>query len=273
MSPIANVEAAAAPRSARPNPLPMRYRLLSNLLQAPLFGLLTIVFGTLSMASSLFESDGRQQHRIARVWASWIVKISGSRVTVIGAENLRRHAVAIYAANHASYMDTPVIYSSLPMQFRILARHGLWKVPFIGWHLKRSGQIPINQDNARAAVASLHAGIKALKAGMPLFVFPEGGRCPDGNLQLFLNGASYVAVRAGVPIVPIALIGTYELLPMHTRQFYPRPLLVVVGEPISTADYTAKDLDALTARLRDAVAELYAIHSAHPVAPVESAPL
>ncbi|HEY0796682.1 MAG TPA: lysophospholipid acyltransferase family protein [Acidisarcina sp.] len=245
-----------ATQYTRPNPLPLRYRLASNFLQAPLFGLATIAFGCLSLLASLFDKNGQTQHRIARIWARATLQISRSPVTICGRENLTKHPVAIYAANHASYMDTPVIFASLPMQFRILARHQLWRVPFIGWHLKRSGQIPINQDNARASVASLQLGVKALKAGMPLFVFPEGGRTPDGHLQPFMNGVSYVAVRARVPIIPIALIGTYELLPIHTRQYFPRPLYVIAGEPIPTTEYTTKTLDALTTRLREAIASL-----------------
>ncbi|HEY0760238.1 MAG TPA: lysophospholipid acyltransferase family protein [Acidisarcina sp.] len=249
---------------ARPDPLPLRERLLSNLVQAPLFGLATILFGTLSLLASLFDRDGRAQHAIARTWAALTLRISRCPVAIIGGENLTRYPVALYAANHASYMDTPVIFSSLPTRFRILAKHELWKVPFIGWHLRRSGQIPINAENARASVASLNIGVRALKAGMPLFIFPEGGRSESGDLAPFMNGASYIAVRAGVPIVPLALVGTYELLPIHTRAFHPRPLLLVAGEPIVTDGYTSKNLDELTCRLRSAIAELFYSHSGRP---------
>jgi 1-acyl-sn-glycerol-3-phosphate acyltransferase len=162
----------------------------------------------------------------------------------------------VYAANHTSYMDTPVIFAALPFQFRILAKKELWTMPFIGWYLNRSGQIPVDSINSRAALSSLGAGVKALRAGMPLFVFPEGSRTPDGDLQTFLAGAAYLAIRAQVPLVPVALSGGYDLLPIHTRHFYPGELVMTVGKPIETHGMTPRQADELTERLRCAIAEM-----------------
>jgi 1-acyl-sn-glycerol-3-phosphate acyltransferase len=234
-------------------PLSRLYRWRTNVLQVPLFFLWTAACGSGSLLVSLFEKSGRIQHRIARLWARGGVTISGSRLTIRGAENLRKHPVAVYAANHTSYMDTPVIFATLPFQFRILAKKELWGIPFIGWHLNRSGQIPIDTVNTHATLSSLGAGVRALRAGMPLFVFPEGGRTPTGNLQTFLAGAAYLAIRSQVPLVPIALSGVYDLLPIHTRHFYPCDLTLVVGEPISTAGMSIRQADELTARLRAAI--------------------
>lgn len=241
----------------RPSPLPWLYRWSSNLLQGPAFFTATAFFGSLSLAVSLFDKSGRWQHRIAQAWARLSIRISRSPLTILGEENLHRHEVAVYASNHTSYMDTPVIFSSLPFQFRILARKELWQLPFIGWHLNRSGQIPIDIDNPRASVASLSGGIRALKAGMPLFVFPEGGRTRTGHVSDFLGGAAYLAIRAQVPLVPMALVGVYDLLPIHTRHFYPRPLTLAVGEPIDSTAYTIRQVNELTARLREEISKLY----------------
>jgi 1-acyl-sn-glycerol-3-phosphate acyltransferase len=153
-------------------------------------------------------------------------------------------------------MDTPVIFSALPFQFRILARKPLFHIPFIGWHLSRSGQIPIDTENPRASLASLGHGIKTLRAGTSLFVFPEGGRTLTGNLKEFLPGAAYLAIRAKVPLVPIALSGIYDLLPMHTHNFYPGQLILHVGEPIDTTGYTLAQIDELNAKLRSAIENL-----------------
>jgi 1-acyl-sn-glycerol-3-phosphate acyltransferase len=158
-------------------------------------------------------------------------------------------------------MDTPAIFSSLPFQFRIVARSNLWTVPFVGWHLNRSGQIPVNVDNPRSSIASLGGGVKTLKEGMPLFIFPEGGRSRDGRPGIFMNGPAFMAIRAGVPIVPMALTGTYELLPMHARQFFPVPVVLAVGQPIDTSAYTLRNVDALTEVLRRTVSRLYYQHS------------
>ena len=240
----------------RPNPLSRLHRWRSDIIQAPLFFLATGFFGTLALLASLVAKTGRTQHRIARVWARVCVRLSGSRLKIRGEDNLQKFPVAVYAANHTSYMDTPVVFSALPFQFRILAKKELWSLPFIGWYLNRSGQIPINTENPRATLSSLGGGVKALRSGMPLFVFPEGSRTPDGDLQTFLAGAAFLAIRAQVPLIPVALSGVYDLLPIHTRHFYPGDLVLSAGTPIDTTGMTLRQADELTARLRSAIAEM-----------------
>jgi 1-acyl-sn-glycerol-3-phosphate acyltransferase len=181
---------------------------------------------------------------------------------VRGAQNLHQAPAAVYACNHTSYMDTPVIFAALPFQFRILAKKELWPIAFIGWYLDRSGQIPIDTANPRATLSSLGVGVRALRSGMPLFVFPEGGRTSDGELRPFLSGAAYLAIRAQVPLVPIALSGVYDLLPIHTRHFYPGELTLSVGQPIQTAGMTPRQTDELTAQLRTAIGSLILPQSA-----------
>jgi 1-acyl-sn-glycerol-3-phosphate acyltransferase len=242
--------------SPRPSPLPRLYRWRTNLLQAPLFFLATGFFGTLALLASLVAKTGRTQHRIARVWARVCVYVSGARLTIRNEEHLGQYPVAVYAANHTSYMDTPVIFAALPFQFRILAKKELWTMPFIGWYLNRSGQIPVDSGNSRATISSLGAGVKALRAGMPLFVFPEGSRTPDGDLQTFMSGAAFLAIRAQVPLVPVALTGAYDLLPIHTRHFYPGQLVMTVGKPIETHGMTLRQADELTDRLRRMIGEM-----------------
>jgi 1-acyl-sn-glycerol-3-phosphate acyltransferase len=240
----------------RPNPLPWICRWRTTLIQKPLFGLFTALCGSLALLVSSVDKKGNAQHRIARVWARGCIWLSGSRLTVCGLENLREFPVAVFASNHTSYMDTPVIFASLPVQFRILAKKELWPIPFIGWYLNRSGQIPIDTVNPRATLSSLGVAAKALRSGMPLFVFPEGSRTPDGALQPFLSGAAYLAIRAQLPLVPIALSGVYELLPIHTQHFYPGELTLTIGEPILTAGMTIRQTDELTTRLRAAIEAL-----------------
>jgi 1-acyl-sn-glycerol-3-phosphate acyltransferase len=215
--------------------------------------MITIICGSLSLLVSFFEKNGRMQHRIARFWARSVVAGTGCSMTVRGMENLRSQPVAVYASNHTSYMDTPVIFGSLPFQFRILAKKELWPIAFIGWYLNRSGQIPIDTANPHATMSSLAGAVKALRFGMPLFVFPEGGRTETGGLKPFLSGAAYLAIRAQVPLVPIALTGVYDLLPIHTRHLYPGKLTVTVGEPIDTKGMTVRQTDKLNAQLRTAI--------------------
>jgi 1-acyl-sn-glycerol-3-phosphate acyltransferase len=246
----------------RPNPLPWLIRLRSNLLFAPPFLLGTALFGSAALITSIWDKSGRLQQRIARQWARACVFCTGSRLEVIGLENIPAET-AVFAANHTSYMDTPVVFASLPFQFRILAKKELWSLPFIGWYLNRSGQIPIDTANPRTTLSSFGNGIRTLRAGLSVFVFPEGGRTSDGQLQPFLNGAAYLAIRGQVPLVPIALIGVYDLLPIHTRHFYPgkTPLKLVFGRPIPTSGHTLRESEALTGELRQSIVDLIQEHS------------
>jgi 1-acyl-sn-glycerol-3-phosphate acyltransferase len=242
--------------SRRPDPLPRLYRWRTNVVHIPLMAVVTVLCGSLSLLVSFIDKQGRAQHRIARLWARAMVFLSGCSLTIRGAENLRKAPVAVYASNHTSYMDTPVIFASLPFQFRILARKELWPIAFIGWYLDRSGQIPIDTVNTHSTLSSLGVAVKALRAGMSVFVFPEGGRTPNGDLRPFLSGAAYLAIRAQVPLVPLALSGVYDLLPIHTRHLYPGKLTLTAGEPIDTKGMTPRQTDQLTTRLRDAIEAL-----------------
>jgi 1-acyl-sn-glycerol-3-phosphate acyltransferase len=243
----------------RPNPLPLFVRLRSNVILGPPFVLGTAIFGSLALLASLFDKHGRLQHRIARRWARTCVFFSGSKLRILGLENIPDHT-AVFASNHTSYMDTPVVFASLPFQFRILAKKELWSLPFIGWYLDRSGQIPIDTANPRTTLSSFAAGVRTLRDGLSVFVFPEGGRTPNGEVRPFLNGAAFLAIRAQVPLVPIALVGVYDLLPIHTRHFYPAPdrtpIKLVFGAPIPTAGHSLRESEALTEQLRQSIADL-----------------
>ncbi len=244
----------AGKMTAKPASLP--FRLITYLFLAPLVALSTAFFGCISLVCGLWDKSGRQQHFIAHLWARSLLRIAFSPVTAVGLERLKP-GPAVYASNHLSYYDTPVLFATLPFQFRILAKQGLWKIPFIGWYLNRSGQVPVDSKDNRSMIASLGRGVSTLKSGLPLVLFPEGGRTPTGEVHDFMSGGSFMAIKAGVPVVPIALIGTYELLPIHTYHLTPRPLLAVIGEPIPTTGLTTRDAAALTARVREAIATMY----------------
>jgi 1-acyl-sn-glycerol-3-phosphate acyltransferase len=237
-------------------------RWLSYLLLIPLVGLATAGFGCISLLVGLWDKTGRQQHAIAHLWARTLLLISLSPVSIIGVEKLHEHETAVYASNHLSYMDTPVLFARLPFQFRILAKQALWKIPFIGWYLHRSGQVPVDTKSPRSLIASLNRGVATLKSGLPLVLFPEGGRAATGQLQTMMSGCAYMAIKAQVPLIPLTLVGTYELLPIHVYALRPRPLLIVIGDPIPTTGLHTRDADALTQRLYQAISETYMQHHA-----------
>ena len=245
-------------------------RLRSYFFYDPLIWIYTIVLGSISLLSSLFDRRGEIQHRLARLWARVILRTIGVPVTVVGMESVDTTRSHVYVVNHLSAIDVPVLYGSLPFQFRILAKKELFRYPFMGWHLKRSGQIPVVLDNPKASIRSLNLAVGAIKNNMPLLVFPEGGRSEDGQLQKFMGGAFYAAIKAQTDVVPMALLGTYETLKMNTWHIKPRPVQLLVGRAIPTQGLTVRDLERVSNEARQAIAEMYYSHSSLPDLRAES---
>ncbi len=245
--------------------LPQRSSLASRLRSycfvVPIVYLYTGIFGTGALIVSLFNGTERAQHWFARTWATIILKTVGVRVRLVGQENLHGVQHAVYAANHLSALDIPVLYSSLPGRFHIMAKQELFRYPFLGWYLKRSGQIPIVTGDAHASLRSLNRAGEGLRNGVPLMVFPEGGRSATGELKPFMGGAFFVAIRAQVPVVPMAIVGTYELLPINSFHMLPGEVALAIGEPIPTAGLRPRDMEKLSAQVREAIAKLYEGHA------------
>jgi 1-acyl-sn-glycerol-3-phosphate acyltransferase len=237
-----------------------RYNFLSRLRSYFFLDLLlwfyTIVFGIASIPFGFFDRDGRILHGFARTWSKAIMKSIFSPMKVTGLDRIDISKPIVYAVNHASALDIPILYAFLPFHFRILFKSELLSYPIIGWHLKRSGQICINQQQPGRSAGNIRTALKGLKAGMPLVIFPEGGRTPDGEIKTFLPGTFFLAIKAQVNIVPVALVGTYELLPMNTYHIKCRPLEMRVGEPISTAGLTLRDMDQVSATVQKKLEEL-----------------
>jgi 1-acyl-sn-glycerol-3-phosphate acyltransferase len=232
-------------------------RLRSYLILDPLIWLYTLVLGILALPGGLFDRSGRRLHWFSRTWSWFIMKTIVSPVKVTGLDKIDTSKPHVYAVNHASAMDIPVLYVYLPFQFRIVFKKELLAYPVVGWQLKRSGQVCIDQQKPTNSIAAIRSAVKSLKAGMPLVIYPEGGRTPDGEIKPFLPGAFFLAIKAQVDIVPVALVGTFELLPMNTYHIKCRPLEMRVGEPISTAGMTMRDLEAVSEKVRKAMEELY----------------
>jgi 1-acyl-sn-glycerol-3-phosphate acyltransferase len=239
-------------------------RLRSYFFYDPLIWLYTIILGMLSLISSLFDSSGAVQHGFARLWARMILGTIGTRISIEGLEKIDTGRAHVYVVNHTSAIDIPVLYVSLPFQFRILAKRELFRYPFMGWHLKRSGQIPVVLDNPKASIRSLQLAVTAVKNNMSLVVFPEGGRSEDGQLQEFMGGAFFAAIRAHADVIPMALVGTYETLKMNSFHIKPRPVRLLVGDPISTAGFSTRDTEKVAERARTVIADLYYSNSPLP---------
>src|SRR5215469_603111 len=157
--------------------------------------LITIAMGSLSLICSLWDRDGRTQHRIARQWGRMLLAVSFVRATVRGAEKLDAHASYVVISNHSSYMDIPALYSALPLEIRFFAKKGLFSIPLLGWHLGRAGHLPVVRGDPRASLKSMSEGAKLIRArGVSVLVFPEGGRTAAG-IRPFKEGAAYIAIK------------------------------------------------------------------------------
>ena len=248
---------AVAPDGSVYNTPPALSLLRSFLIFAPLIFLYTGVLGAVSLVSSFFDRYGKFQHWLARFWSKLILGTIQTPVRVVGQEYLVRSPPRLFAANHLSSLDIPVLYANLPFPFRIIAKREVFNYVVVGWHLRRSGQIEVDSSNARASLRGLNRAAETLKHGMPVVVFPEGSRSTSGEVQPFLNGAFYVAIKAQAEIVPIAIVGTLETLPMNRYHIRPHALQLVAGAPISSAGYTLRQADALAAKVKSAIEDLY----------------
>ncbi len=208
------------------------------------------------MFCSLRDKSGYTQHLISRFWSRVLLRLGFVRCRASGVEKLDPNKSYVLVANHASFMDTPAIVSSLPLQFRFFAKKGLFSVPFLGWHLSRAGHLPVVRGDARASLKTMSEGAKLIRErGISLLLFPEGGRAPE-TMRPFKEGAAYIAIKAGVPVVPIGLMHTREVLPMGTLVIRPGTVELHVGDPISTAGMTPHDRGRLNLLLQERVAAL-----------------
>ncbi|SRR5579871_743013 len=222
----------------------------------PLIYLYTFACGAVSFAGSFFDSTGRFQHGCARVWSKLILGTSGIRVTALGLENVDTSKPHVFCSNHLSLMDTPVVLIHVPVQFRIMAKKGLFGLPFLGWWLKRSGHMPVDRSSPKAAMHSLQIAAARVREGASVVFFPEGTRSRSGVTGEFKRGAALLAIQAGVPLLPVAIKGTRECLQPDSLHVRPGRVTVRFGRPIPTSGLTHRDAGRLIEETRNAVLEM-----------------
>jgi len=193
----------------------------------------------------------------SRVWTILVLFMSGIRLDVSGREKLERGRSYIVMSNHASAMDIPIVYAALPFRFGFLAKRELFLIPFFGWGVAATGHIPVDRKSPRRARRSVERAVRVLRSrGNSLAVFPEGTRTRTGELGRFKLGVFSIAVDAGVPIVPVAIRESREILPRGSYLINPSRVTVRIGEPISTAGFTRNSKGALAEVVRDHIAVL-----------------
>lgn len=202
----------------------------------------TVFWATVSILSSLFSSSGRLQHYCMRRWSKDNLRLSRVHIEIEGLENLDPDRPLILAANHSGSHDIISLAACLPIQFRWIAKKSLFSTPFMGWHMRRSGYISIDRDNPRNVAKSINDAAQAIRNGTSAIIFPEGTRSKTGVLGKFYSGAFALALRTGVPLVPITLEGSYRVIVPTTFGVNPGVIIrIKVGAPIELSSYGRGD--------------------------------
>jgi 1-acyl-sn-glycerol-3-phosphate acyltransferase len=218
----------------------------------PAISLYTIVLGSISLLSTLVDRTGDLGHRCARAWSWLILRTTGVAVRVEGLERLDPSRSYVFAANHQSIYDIPILFASLPYQLRIIAKASLGRIPFMGWHLQRTGHVLV--DRAKPGAGTVKKMARLVAEGHSLIVFPEGTRSTDGVVARFKGGSFVIALDAGLPIVPISIAGSRHVMRKGELMVRPGRVSLIVHDPIETAGVERDAARDLAERTRDVVA-------------------
>ncbi len=217
----------------------------------PAIAVYTIVLGTVSILSSFVDPSGDFGHRCARAWAWLILKTTGVRVTLTGADKLDPSRSYVFASNHQSIYDIPIVFATLPYQLRIVSKASLGRFPFLGWHLSRTGHLLVDRANPGAGVVKKMA--RLIRGSRSLIIFPEGTRSRTGALGRFKGGMFLVAIDAGLPIVPVSISGSRHVMFRGELTTRPGAVTMTIHDPISTAGLGRGAAREISDRVRDVV--------------------
>jgi len=222
--------------------------LVLALLATLLISILTLIWVV------LFRRPADETQIFGRYWGKFICAVSGVAVSIEGVENLAPDRNYIFAANHQSQFDIFVLQGFLPYNFRWLAKKELFQVPIWGAAMRKAGYIPVDRSHGRQAVKSLEKAAKRIAEGTSVVIFPEGTRSRDGKLQSFKAGGMVLAIKAGVDLVPVAISGTFAILPKGRLLLHPGRVVIRIGMPIPTSDYRTNQKHELSLLLQNKIA-------------------
>ena len=215
--------------------------------------LYTLLVGPPVILYSLITKDPDPVYWVGINGVTFFVRAVGVRVRVKGLERIPQGA-CLFAANHTSSADAPAIVGSIPRRVVILLKQSLFKWPIVGQAFQAVRFIPVNRGAREAAIASLEQASDAMKAGQSFLIYPEGTRSPDGRLQEFKKGAVVMAIKAGVPIVPMVCIGAHHIMEKHSLVIRPGEMVVEFLEAIDASKYSFEERDVLNQKVHDAMA-------------------
>ena len=215
----------------------------------------TAFLSVLAVIFSIFSPSGKQSRRVARLWARTVLRVTGTRVKVIGRENIIKEKPHLFMANHQSDFDIPIVFAAIPVDFLWTVKKELFSVPVFGRALKKAGYIEIDRNNPAKAMNGLHGAAEKLRSGMSIATFPEGTRSRDGKLLPFKQGMFYLAIQTGTPIVPLSIIGSGKIMAKDSITIKPGEIAMVIGKPVDVEGYSLDDRYALIEKVRSIIAE------------------
>jgi 1-acyl-sn-glycerol-3-phosphate acyltransferase len=214
----------------------------------------SIVFFVPITLAGLFSRTGNLAFKLCQAWVWWGKTIAGVRIETVGTERFEPGHAYVIIGNHQSLYDIPALMLGLGVQFRWVIKKSFVYVPLFGWALYFCRHVFIDRSNPKKAIKSMGDAVKQLPPGVSVAVFAEGTRSDDGVVRDFKAGGFLMALRGGLPIVPVTVNGSWRVIPdKRSLNFHPGPIQVVVGEPIETAGYDRKSLGELIERTREAV--------------------
>lgn len=244
---------SAGQNKAETEPVELRRDLRSILLIA--FAVVWTAIGAVcALISLIFDPSTKAFHSVVvRLWARVLLRVSGVRLVVEGLQNLDLTRNYVFMSNHQSHYDILAVAGFLPAQVRFIAKKELFKIPVFGWALKKGGHIRIDRDDRAQAFASYDRAAEKIREGTSIFVCGEGTRSPDGTVGQFKKGGFVLAIKAGVPIVPVTIGGGRKILPKQKLVFHKGAMKMVIDRPIDTRSYTLENKDELISRVRDVI--------------------
>jgi 1-acyl-sn-glycerol-3-phosphate acyltransferase len=212
--------------------------------------LITAFFSTCCVIFSLLGASENSIHKVARTWATILLKISNVQVSVHGTEHISTEQPQIFMSNHQSDFDILIVLAYLPGQFRWIAKKELFRIPVFGKAMKNAGYIEIDRQNHERALQNLAEAARKIREGKSVMSFPEGTRTVDGTIKAFKKGMFHLALQAGVPIVPITIIGASEIMPKRSLQINPGRITMIIDRPIDVTAYSEDSRPELIERVR-----------------------
>ncbi|HEX7191384.1 MAG TPA: lysophospholipid acyltransferase family protein [Thermoanaerobaculia bacterium] len=221
--------------------------------------LVTIPIASAVFVLAFFSSSARPIDWLIRLWARLLVGAAGIDLHIENAEALDPTQRYILIANHYSYYDIPCILAAVPQPIRFMAKVSLFKIPIFGWSLGRAGFIPIDRKNRRTAVKSFDLAAERIRRGNTIVIFPEEGRSRNREMRPFQRGAFLLAIKSELPMVPMAIDGTYDVFRVGAKRVTPGKVTIKVGTPILTEGTTLKDKERLAAASRSEIEQLLGV--------------